>query len=417
MERRALARLAEHEFIQESVKKFRGKHEDWKELTAYLMTKHTSREFKKKKATQKLEKVATNVKATEKIVETYLGDKLKNTEGETNIVDEENTEDFKQEDTSKIRKLDKSVAEKKFKPPRKKSRTGSANSTKQKDDDSESLSDESDSESEVSDKIRVKRKDGKSVSEKISGIKEKEESSSDEEEDNSDNDYEEDVEENVGKDSGGTDFENARKTSVEHLLGVESSSESKHKSDLKNMKNAKRDKPGSSERTQTKLKNKKQKNDKFEVESKNANSVNVVEKTSGEMIVKKINLEEWTDDSIQTEASNVLPDFLLKTTLQKNRKKVKDPFFWTGKEDSLEESNDTYSDSSDSIDNEGERENTRDNENTASEHFTGMSGLSTTFLGSLNSDRMMACKDPQYRSNEEWKKLRHEVKTKKFAER
>ncbi|WAR01027.1 SRFB1-like protein [Mya arenaria] len=76
MEQRALARLSEQKFIQEKVNGFRSEHADWKDLAAFLITKHTAREFQKKKSKEKLQKLETNVKASETLIQTYLGGKL-----------------------------------------------------------------------------------------------------------------------------------------------------------------------------------------------------------------------------------------------------------------------------------------------------------------------------------------------------
>ncbi|KAL5004703.1 hypothetical protein ScPMuIL_018159 [Solemya velum] len=74
-ETRALARLAEHSILKGPVTNFRSKHEDWKALTAYLLTKNSGRRFKKKKDNNP-QKVRTNVKAGEVLVKSYLEKKL-----------------------------------------------------------------------------------------------------------------------------------------------------------------------------------------------------------------------------------------------------------------------------------------------------------------------------------------------------
>lgn len=98
-EMRALARLAAHKFIMQEVDKFRQAHEDWKDLAAYLMTKHTSRDFKKKKTKETRKKVEANVLASENLVQKYLGQKL---EGRTDLEDVENEDDVNGGDDDEV---------------------------------------------------------------------------------------------------------------------------------------------------------------------------------------------------------------------------------------------------------------------------------------------------------------------------
>ncbi|XP_071105074.1 serum response factor-binding protein 1-like isoform X1 [Haliotis cracherodii] len=73
---RALTRVSENEVIQKEVTKFRDTHPDWKSLSAFLLMKQSGRRYKKKKNRSTAEKVDTNVKAREAMLEAYLENKL-----------------------------------------------------------------------------------------------------------------------------------------------------------------------------------------------------------------------------------------------------------------------------------------------------------------------------------------------------
>ncbi|XP_060066667.1 serum response factor-binding protein 1-like [Ylistrum balloti] len=76
IEIRALTRLAEHKLMQLSIKKFREEHEDWKSLAAFLLTKQSGRRIKKQRGPTPIEKMITNVTTGQLMVKTYLQDKL-----------------------------------------------------------------------------------------------------------------------------------------------------------------------------------------------------------------------------------------------------------------------------------------------------------------------------------------------------
>ena len=440
MERRALARLAEHEFIQDIVKKFRETHDDWKDLTAYLMTKHTSREFKKKKSAQRLAKVATNVRATEKIVETYLGDKLKDTNDtkheESRVVSKQvNNDDLVEEGSDSTAKAKKRLI-------KETSETRSAINNKQKNEENESLSSDdrnSDSDSEIQENYQFRGNRKGAVTNKLSRHKEEQNIDCHDDGDKDDNDVEEeevksdneelsdrfsDTEEDASSEKEDLDhnvtfeeddFETEQKL-PEHQSEDRTSSEGSDSERENKVKNEEKDTFSNSEKFTLKQKNLERLKQR---EQKQKDKVNTFqERTSGEMIVKKLNLEEWTEDSIDTEPSNTVPEFLMKSAPQKTKRKAKDPFFCTSDDEEFNSDNDVKSDDDNSDLDANVRHKNKDNSDVSvdsdseAEHLTGIRGLSTTFLGSLNSGRMMKCDDPQYRSNDDWKKVRQDKKNK-----
>ncbi|XP_046559986.1 serum response factor-binding protein 1-like [Haliotis rubra] len=73
---RALTRVSENEVIQKEVTRFRDSHPDWKSLSAFLLMKQSGRRYKKKKNRSTAEKVDTNIKAREAMMEAYLDNRL-----------------------------------------------------------------------------------------------------------------------------------------------------------------------------------------------------------------------------------------------------------------------------------------------------------------------------------------------------
>ena len=439
METRALARLAEHQFVQDFVKKFRAEHSDWKELTAYLMTKHTSREFKKKKPNQKLSKVATNVKATEKIVESYLGDKLKHTDTEIDAINDGNTVKLKRERTTNVEKSGDHLAKRRTLLFANRSSDFSTADEGDSDvSDNQSDSDEaveSDMNEQNNDRLKTNRKAIKKIKkDKVNTSSDKNnDSSSDDNNDVSDAvDYSSDSNEESSEHEQ-ADIDDSAKPPV--LECKTSSSESEFDSKPNNHRMSDKDSKQRSVENQVKKGNKKSGVEKLKQNAKGNENVkklkqksrtnatdqmsseenkSFIEKTSGEMIVKKINLEDWTEDSIDTETSKTVPEFLLETARQKTKRKIKDPFFSTNDESDVDSDDNEKVDINSGNLEDGENANNEFEEE--SEQFTGIRGLSTTFVGSLKSDRMMKCDDPQYRSNEDWKKKRHEMKARNFSE-
>ena len=403
MERRALARLAEHRFIQDFVKKFREEHYDWKELTAYLMTKHTSREYKKRRNKQKLQntdKVAMNIKVTEKIVESYLGDKLKHIGEEIGKEASESDKKLKNESKSgslKSSKGDEGVQNK----------TGFLSKGKVGDNIDESDSDSSEQNTSIDEKSDRDVNTRK--------ILDADEYSNHESEDGDSEDSNENEASDIGDSDNSSDSESDRKLSdiqqssnKQLLRGETSSSESDFEDVPIKLKKSEMDAENKFVQSSVKVKNNWAKQEKVEKKtisnSQNEKEKLVSEKKSGEMIVKRINLEELKDDTIDAESSNKVPEFLLETALTKSKRKTKDPFFCASDEENDDDKNSALAADDDNGDDEN---NDIDDEFGNSEEFTGISGLSTTFVGSLKSDEMMKC-SKQFRSNEDWKKLRQE---------
>ena len=402
MERRALARLAEHRFIQDFVKRFREEHNDWKELTAYLMTKHTSREYKKRRNKQKLQntdKVAMNIKVTEKIVESYLGNKLKHLGeniGKEASESDENVKNESKPGSLKSRKGDEGVLNKK----------GVLSKEKVGDSIDESYSDSSElntSSDEKSDRDVNTRKQSSDA----------DDNSNNESEDGDSGDSDENEASDIGDSDNNSGLESGRKLSdiqqssnKQLLRGETSSSESDFEDVPIKLKKSEMDAKNKSVQSSVKVKNNRAKQEKVKKKtisnSQNEKEKLVSEKKSGEMIVKRINLEELKDDTIDAESSNKVPEFLLETALTKSKRKTNDPFFCASDEENDDDKNSAQAD-----DDVGDEDNDIDDEFGNSEEFTGISGLSTTFVGSLKSDEMMKC-SKQFRSNEDWKKLRQE---------
>ena len=402
MERRALARLAEHRFIQDFVKKFREEHNDWKELTAYLMTKHTSREYKKRRNKQKLQntdKVAMNIKVTEKIVESYLGDKLKHLGEEINKEASESDKKLKNESkpgSLKSRKGDEGVLNKKSVL----SKGIVGDNIDESDSDS---SEQNTSSDEKSDRDMSTRKQSLDADDNSNHESEYGDSG-----DSGENDASDIGDSDISSDSeSGRKLSDIQRSSNKQLLrGETSSSESDFEDVLSKLKRSEMDDKNKSVQSSVKLKNNRTKQEKVEKKtipnSQNEKEKLVSEKKSGEMIVKRINLEELKDDTIDAESSNKVPEFLLETALTKSKRKTNDPFFCAS-----DEENDDDDKNSAQADDGNDEDNDIEDEFGNSEEFTGISGLSTTFVGSLKSDEMMKC-SKQFRSNEDWKKLRQE---------
>lgn len=71
-----MTRVSSMKTLQTSVKRFRDEHEDWKSLAAFLLSKQSGRRIKKPKQITSIDKMITNVKAGELMVKSYLQDKL-----------------------------------------------------------------------------------------------------------------------------------------------------------------------------------------------------------------------------------------------------------------------------------------------------------------------------------------------------
>ena len=358
------------------------------------MTKHTSREFKKKKPNQKLAKVATNVKATERIVETYLGDKLKNTGEE---IGSEHSENAKQNsDSDETESNNQGILGGHSLRTRKEKNDSDDNSS---DDDSMSDGSESDNESEDDGYNEASKQDDAYNNDGV----------------DSDANTETDIK-FIGR---------HKSAKYQSSSGETSSSESDFDGVPVQLKKSEKDTKHKAAQSSVKMTTKKVKGEKLKktVNRKNKNEEtgkSFTEKTSGEMIVKKINLEELAEDTIDSRSSHKVPEFLLETALPKTKRKTRDPFFCASDDEENDSNNDNLDiDEDDNIvENDGYNENdNRFSSDINKDEFTGIRGLSTTFVGSLHSNKMMKCDDPQYRSNEEWKKIRQEMKFKKVSER
>ena len=453
MEQRALARLADQKFVAEKVQQFRSEHSDWKDLAAFLMTKHTAREFSKKKAKEKvkdkMKKVETNVKASETLIQTYLGGKVpkQDTESDEEDADESklgikanNKSEGNMDGTgyfgkssgqdqlkSNINVSDKDLGKGKSEKSQELKRKQSAMIDKETDSESEIESDdsnksesdlgESDSDSGIapgqtmqvaknkhSEKaftdLKGKAKGngtvsvmGKNKTEKVKSIHalksdndceedyknndetnegENENSDSDGngQDDNSDDDDEEEEEE----DDDNNDDENE-----------DDDDDDKDKSDVNdssNIRPAKANIPP----------NEKMKSNRI-----------LKEKIEGEMIVKKINLKE-------VESADEIPSILTANahaSKKTERKKTKDVFFACSDDEDDNEGQDIGDMASAEAD--VNRDDNFDSNFDLEENIhSKLNTFSTTFVGSLNSDKMMECNEKQFRTNEEWKRLRQE---------
>ncbi|XP_067666891.1 serum response factor-binding protein 1-like [Haliotis asinina] len=83
---RALTRVSENEVIQKEVVRFRDSHPDWKSLSAFLLMKQSGRRYKKKKNKSTTDKVDTNIKAREAMMEAYLDYRLEKKKVDTEKV-------------------------------------------------------------------------------------------------------------------------------------------------------------------------------------------------------------------------------------------------------------------------------------------------------------------------------------------
>ena len=431
---RALARLSEQKFIQDKVQAFRTEHEDWKDLVAYLMTKHTSRDFKKKKTKEKVKKVETNVKASETLIHTYLGGKLQGKDlDDTEIDKEANTEKIdsgfdnssEQEDGASDGEANlgdalKTIAMSKKKVEGDKKAKGVRNNlgglnvaigkggnrlkiqgktseieidrfkpsqiTNKVMETTYNDSDESSEESSIDDgEVKVKVPSNYSKSENVDDNSDDESDDAEElDDDNDDDDDEIDNMEEMDDDNEGDDDVVDKEDSEKNSEDGFEDNKIKNKKKLNAAKSKRR-------------------NVAFDVKLPMKTAAK--EKLEGEVVIKKLNLSE--DVSIPSILSTE------NKKIEKSWKKYKDPFFDCGNnDDETGENGDQFEEDIAEHDEEETLENIesnyRDKSNRNVHH--ALNAFTTTFVGSLKSEDMMHCNDRQFKTNQEWKKMRQEQK-------
>lgn len=490
LDMRAVARLAQQKFIQEQVANFRSEHSDWKELAAFLMTKHTSREFKKKKTKEKMKKVEANVKVSETLVKKYLSEKLegKEIESDLELDSEEDCEkdtdsdrergkedsvvdlsssnedrkvgDIKSSDSdscgesdnvklkknkeniSKVQGVDTSPKQSKLtvvKPVQTKTNTEilkqnlSKNKTKEmakqlfvskyrvntlKKTCDSSSGDDSDPSGSQQDNLLKHRshenpEDG-SDSESGDDLRESNDDDDDDDDEiDDDDDFKDDVDDNnrCAGDSSDGDGDDDDYDDDDHLSDDIGDKEADREVSKRKILH-KEDRPSKL----LKLSFFTKETGTVESDSNTSESPKkktITEKVEGEMIVRKLDLSK---DFGKEE----IPAMLLNQhhgNAHKQKKRKQDVFFADSDEDSADDNDTTEN----IIANESDIASVN-NEKKSRGSFERsieptMSSFTTTFLGSLNSDEMMSCTDSKYRSNEEWKRLRHERKEQQYSSR
>lgn len=409
---RALARLAEQKFIQGVVEKFRAEHDDWKELAAYLMTKHTSREFKKKKTIvekktkEKMKKVETNMKASETLVQKFLGEKLKEShdvESDDNDDDEDasGTEEraigiekqtVRKQQKVKIRNL------KRQRNMLKGNLTVVDNINENSEEDIKDTGEDGDNFSPPSDSDNASAVSDEEII--YSNIVESENDEDDNDNNDDDNtDDSSDAEEDSGHVSDNSPIKSDKKALQ---LKAEKSRLKPEKSESRNMSVMKRLSEHRDMETE-------------ESSKRTGRNKLLTEKVEGEMIVKKLDLRKNDDDDGGDEIPAVLLSHNNSSPVKRRRKRM-DVFFDTGEEYDIDTHNDvvmTNEMEDDNLEvNDTEKNNDRKDKGSIQ---PAISAFTTCFVGSLKSSDMMAIKDSHYRSNEDWKRLRHEAKEQKMG--
>lgn len=430
IEIRALARLSEQEFIQEVVQKFRADHDDWKELAAYLMTKHTSREFKKKKTKEKIKKLETNVKASETLIQTYLGGKLTNKlpsdpDEEPEVANEKldsgfnnSNDDSESGDSHSVdgksnlgdalkiitqsRKKDKAISETKTAHTKVDSKKSKLLGKK----DNSGLATEVDSGVNTSEKKKDLCIENLIDRTKSGDSEESLEQSSSEDEgtDDDDKSYKEEDEDNDADESDEFDAADDDNSSEDVADNDEDGDEDddgsndNDSSEIQHSEDEKETKKGKMSKELAKSDNKRKQPTKYLA----------TEKLEGEVVIKKLNLKGEVE----------IPTFLVGESRkpEKSKRKYKDPFFdLSGSENEGNDSGEREVEAE--IDNVGfdDNETLENIENDYRQRSTynvhhAMNAFSTTFVGSLSSKDMMKCNDKQFKTNQEWKRLRHEMK-------
>ncbi|KAK3097928.1 hypothetical protein FSP39_014615 [Pinctada imbricata] len=348
MENRALTRLSEHKLIQEEVKKFRTEHEDWKSLAAYLLSRNSGRRFKKKKL-NKVEKIITNVRAGEVMIKSFLEGKFD--------TDCPQTEKLKEDKYGSLVSdtLRRDVRERE-KPGEAKGRKEDGKSTKKsgkeiskniEDEDDIDKNDDEDEEDEVDDDDE--NSDDEDVDEN-DDEEDDDEEDDDEEDDDEEDDDEEDDDNKEDKDSNFKRKHIASDSGESDVADDEDSDEESN--------NAFKDK-----RIQG----------------------YVGAKSHGEVVVKKINLDEMedsVDDKVVKDAESI-PSFLIKSSSDSVKsaksKAKKDAFFVTSDADSASE-----------YENETDKQNVKEKDFSSDEEVTlgrGMKAFNSSFMGSLSEKK------------------------------
>ncbi|XP_052792430.1 serum response factor-binding protein 1-like [Mya arenaria] len=423
MEQRALARLSEQKFIQEKVNGFRSEHADWKDLAAFLITKHTAREFQKKKSKEKLQKLETNVKASETLIQTYLGGKLTSikagksddssdgddvddSHGATNehlhksdIQEGENDSVVLQTGKNKKPLIGEKLMSRKLaikqKPIEKNlSEAQQALEIKKKfssliDNENDSESDNESSSEEDAEELHHTSskliKGNQSVKLKMNSDDDYESSSSDEDnndsEDNKGDDYVNDDDEPSSDDEDNNESDdNGDQDDNDDDPDEESSSDDENKDD---------------DDEEEKVK-------KADFKPKQKQKIVPKSKVEGEMIIKKLNLKDVSEiEDIPTILTSKIPE-------KKEKKRVKDVFFACSDSENETDEETKFESKSDAVEMDDEAKN---NELETESVYSKINAFTTTFVGSLSSEKMMECNEKQFRTNNQWKKLRQERKT------
>ena len=328
----ALVRLASHRYIQDKVQEFREKHTDWKELGAYLMTKHTNREFKKKKGkpdtvtkpTKQSKRMIkrTNIGASETIVRSYLNEKLREKDIETeNDYDEDEDVCYDRNKMGKVKPGESENA----------NELGKVRTEDDKDDGSGNKETRSDSDSHLDDDLDDDDDDDDDNSDE--GI--------DTDSDSADDLVQDDDSEiekyqlrtcNSDKDSLTDEEEEDDSDACEEKMDKKHETDSRKTSKQENDRKSEK-KSGKRDSRDISVK----KVEKANVKGGKPVKPNIVEKVQGEIIVKKLNLDEWCESEPFKDTGKV-PEILLadKTAVEnmeekvKQKKKAFDPFFDTG---------------------------------------------------------------------------------------
>lgn len=393
--------------------KFRAEHEDWKDLAAYLVTKQTSREFKNKKTKEKMKKVATNMQASETLVQRFLGEKLKgnnNDDGDDNDDVDNHVNDDDDDDSGKgassgrivsndgddVAKISETIQDKMQTSKiltKTKQRKAQGSEGFRRDNLNESFGENEgsgDSGEEDNDIKLSVESDNESTGSNCEEVDSDDGSDSEMENEFDDFSGEEDDSGPISQDSCAK-FDN----DVVQQKSILSGKKSK-KSDSKSIS----PKKASPNQKLSKYK------EADSVESSNMKKKKSIltEKVEGEMIIKKLDLQKNMDE-------DDIPTILLGSNDERpvKRKKIKmDAFFDTGEGDC----NETGDNNVIETNNDGfhREKGKHDDGNLDNNIKPTITAFNTCFVGSLRSADMMSCKDIQYRSNEEWKRIRHEAR-------
>ncbi|XP_069137869.1 serum response factor-binding protein 1-like isoform X2 [Argopecten irradians] len=350
VEIRALTRLAEHKLMQLSIKRFREEHEDWKSLAAFLLTKQSGRRIKKQRGQTPIEKMITNVTTGQLMVKTYLQDKLernvdlpkdKNIKKKKKILEEDNIPDSDSEGSaSKGNIVSEDLQENSnSSKTTKKDATKVSKSAKTKVKESPIKKNKSEKKQVEVVEFNSKEMDGPERVHSLSEVSKQKRDIVSELRGISDNDSNSEIE----------DSEESRSD-----ISFEQDSD---------------DEPSSSGNASPKKQN--------------------VEKVCGEMVVKKLELDNDVVDEnfMKDENINIFSDDTPATTTTKlKRKKTSDSFFVRSDSSSEEEETGSYEDDGNENDNSNEYEDEL-NEPVGNPASKGKTALRSTFMFSLSDSK------------------------------